>query len=213
VGYIHHIELPSDPRDLHVRKNHRNLSNRARKRGVRVTRGTSLENVETFYRLHTLTRRRLGVPVQPRRFFELIHERLIAQGNGFVATATLDGEALSAAVYLSFNGVLISKFHATGPGRTETGEGHLVDWEIMSAACTEGFHTLDLGRTDPGADGLRLYKAGWGGIEEPLVYTHISSQAPKTAMPEVGGMARRIIRGSPPLVCRALGEVLYRWTA
>jgi CelD/BcsL family acetyltransferase involved in cellulose biosynthesis len=213
VGYIHHIDLPSDPRDLHVRRNHRNLSNRAQRRGVRVARGNSPEDLATFYRLHTLTRRRLGVPVQPRRFFDLVGERMLARGNGFVATATLDGEVVSAAVYLSFNGTLVSKYHATGPAPSAVGEGHLTDWEIISAACAEGYHTLDLGRTDLGSDGLRLYKAGWGAVEEPLVYTHISDRAPKAERIAVGGLARRVISTSPPFVCRALGEVLYRWTA
>jgi CelD/BcsL family acetyltransferase involved in cellulose biosynthesis len=151
--------------------------------------------------------------VQPRRFFDLIGDRMLAPGRGFIATAMLDGEAISAALYISFNGTLVSKYHATGPAPADAGEGHLIDWEILSAACTEGYHTLDLGRTDPGADGLRLYKAGWGAVETPLVYTHIANRVPRARPPSVGGVAKLIVRQSPPWVCRALGEVLYRWTA
>jgi CelD/BcsL family acetyltransferase involved in cellulose biosynthesis len=213
VGCLQQVELPADPADLHPRRGHRRMLKRARSQGIRIVRGTSPEDVATFYRLHTLTRRRLGVPVQPRRFFDLIGDRLMAQGNGFVATAMLDGEAISVAVFLAFNGTLVAKLHATGPVPSDNGAGHLLDWETMSTACTEGYHTLDLGRTDFGADGLRLYKAEWGAIEKPLVYTHISSHAPGTAPPSVGGAAKLIIRHSPPWVCRALGEVLYRWTA
>lgn len=212
VGYIHRVELPSDPRDLHVRKNHRNLCNRARRRGIRVTRGSSPEDLATFYRLQTLTRRRLGVPVQPRRFFDLIGDRLLARGHGFVATATLDGEAISSEVYLSFNGTLVSKYHATGPIRSDNGASQLIDWEIMSAACSEGYHTLDLGRTDIGAEGLRRYKSGWNTSETPLIYTHVSREAPGAGFPSQGKLSRRIIRASPLWVCRALGEALYRWT-
>jgi hypothetical protein len=213
AGYRHYVELPSDPKDLHPRKSYRNVRNRARSRGVRVVRGTSADDVARYYRLHALTRRRLGVPVQPRRFFDLIGARLLASGHGFVATAILDGEPLAASLYLAYNGTLLAKFGASQPGRMDTGAGHLLDWEMMSTACSEGFHTLDFGRTDLGADGLRQYKTGWGAVEETLVYTHVSAQAPKAARPDRGGLSHRIIRSSPVWVSRAIGEVLYRWTA
>lgn len=213
AGYEHRVVLPADPEDLRVRKNHRNMRNRAYSAGIRVVRGTSADDLATLYRLHTLTRRRLGVPVQPRRLFRLIGERLIARGHGFVATAVLDGEALSSGLYLGYNGTLVAKYHATGPVRSDSGASHLVDWEILSAACLEGYHTLDLGRTDIGADGLRRYKDGWGAVETPLVYTHVSETAPGAGFPTQGDLSRRIVRASPLWVVRALGEVLYRWTA
>lgn len=213
VGYIHKIELPPDPHDLHVRKNHRNLSNRARREGVEVVCGRSSGDVATFYRLHTLTRRRLGVPVQPRRFFDLVGDRIIAQGHGFVATALLNGKPVAAALYLSFNGTLISKYHATGAVPSDCGVNHLIDSEAIATAYAEGCHTLDLGRTDRGADGLRLYKNGWSATETPLVYTHISKAAPGLGFPNPGGLSRRVIQTTPPWVTRALGELLYRWTA
>ena len=72
VGYRHVLELPGNPADLHPNKGHRYSRNRAIRKGVQVVRGTSAEDVATFYRLHTLTRRKHGVPVQPRRFFDLI---------------------------------------------------------------------------------------------------------------------------------------------
>ncbi len=213
VGHHHRLELPKDPSDLRPKKNHRNARNRAQRNGIRVVCGATAHDVATYYRLHTLTRRRLGVPVQPRRFFDLIYDRLVRQGNGFVATALLDGDVLASGLYLLHNGTLVAKFGASDPSHQDTGAGYLVDWEVMRTACTEGYHTLDLGRTDLDAEGLRLYKSGWGCSERPLVYNHISSRPHTADRPRVGQLSRRIIRKSPLLVCRALGEVLYRWTA
>lgn len=213
VGYIHQLDLPRDPADLRPNKGNRRHRNLARRIGVQVTRGNTAKDVATFFRLHTLTRRRLGVPVQPRRFFDLIRERLLAPGRGFVATATLDGEAVAAVVYLDHNGTLVAKYHASDPGRRDTCAGHLIDWEIMVAASLEGYHTLDLGRSDLDADGLRIYKSGWGAVETPLVYTHVSRRPPAARSLHVGGLPKRIIRRSPVWVCRALGETLYRWSA
>jgi CelD/BcsL family acetyltransferase involved in cellulose biosynthesis len=213
AGYIHHLDLPRDPASLHPSKGNRRHRNVAKRIGVQVTRGSAAEDVATFYRLHTLTRQRLGVPVQPRRLFDLIWDRLLAAGQGFVATATLEGEAVAAVVYLSHNGTLVAKYHASDPNRRDTCAGHLVDWETTVYACIEGYHTLDLGRSDSDADGLRQYKSGWGAVESPLFYTHVSRRPPREHRTSVGGLPRRIIRSSPVWVCRAAGEVLYRWTA
>jgi lipid II:glycine glycyltransferase (peptidoglycan interpeptide bridge formation enzyme) len=172
-----------------------------------------VEDVATFYRLHMLTRRRHGVPVQPRGFFTLLQDRFIAQGNGFVATATLDGVPQAAGVYLFHGGTIVAKYHASDPGLPHTGAGHLVEWTTMVHACEQGFRTLDMGRTDPGADGLRRYKSGWGATEYPLTYSSISRTPPARGRAGVGELPRWIIRNSPTWVCRAAGEVLYRWTA
>jgi CelD/BcsL family acetyltransferase involved in cellulose biosynthesis len=213
AGYNYLLELPRDPADVHPSKGHRQNRNQAERKGVRIHHGTTPEDVAAFYRLHTLTRRRQGVPVQRRRFFDLIEERLLATGHGFVASATLDGEVVAAGLFLTHNRMIVAKFRASDPAHQDTGAGFLVDWEAITAACTAGYRTLDLGRTDNGEDGQRRYKTGWGAVEEPLIYTHVADEAPGGSRPRVGGLSRQIIRHSPVWVVRAAGEVLYRWTA
>jgi len=213
AGYEHAVELPRDPAELHPQRNFRQHRNQARAKGVQVARGRGPEAVAGFYRLHTLTRRRLGVPVQPRRFFDLLQERLLEPGGGFIATATLDGDVLAAAVYLVHNTTIVAKYQASDPSRRETGAGHLMHWEVMSEACAEGYRVYDLGRTDASTEGLRVFKTRMGAVETPLVYTHIARRPPGDKRPSVGGLSQRVIRSSPTWVCRALGEAFYRRTA
>ncbi|MCE5253875.1 MAG: GNAT family N-acetyltransferase, partial [Actinomycetia bacterium] len=213
VGYRHVLEVPSDPAALRPRRGQRLRRNQAMRKGVKVTYGAGPEDLAAFYRLHTLTRRRHGVPVQPRRFFDLIQARLLVPGYGFLATASLEGQVVAAAIYLSHNGILVNKYHASDPRCPDTGAGHLLDWEIMAAACTHGYHTIDMGRTDFGADGLRYYKTAWGAVEEPLVYTYICRRPLESVPGRVPGFSQKIIQHSPPWVCRALGAILYRWSA
>ena len=214
AGYIHTMALPGDPALLHPNKGHRNYRNQAVRKGVVVERGRTAEDMDTFYRLHTLTRRRHGVPVQPRRFFDLMRERLIAPGHGCVVTAAADGEVLTAAIYLVSNGVLVAKYQGSDPDLPDKRAGYLIDWEMMVSGSTSGCHTLDLGRSDPDADGLRLYKSSWGAAEVPLVYTHIARKRPAAHQGSgAGELAAQVIRRSPVWVCRALGEVFYRWAA
>ena len=213
VGYQHVVKLPQDASDLHPHRNFRQHRNQAASKGVRVARGCAREDMEAFYRLHTLTRRRLGVPVQPHRFFALLRHRLLEPGHGFVATAALDGQVLAAAVYLVHNGTIVAKYQASDPDRRETGAGHLMHWEVLSSGCGEGYHSYDMGRTDPDAEGLRVFKQRMGADETPLFYTHVTSTPPSEKRAGVGSLSQRVISGSPVWVCRALGETLYRWTA
>lgn len=213
VGYRHRLRIPADPKDLHPSKGHRYNRNLARRSGIKVVNGRTFDDVRTYYRLHTLTRRRLGVPVQPLRFFDLIAERIVTQGLGFVSLAVLDGEALASGMYFEHNGTLTAKFGASDPAHRSSGASSLCDWEVMVAGAENGFHTLDFGRTDSGADGLRAYKSGWGADEEPLVYTQITRRECGATRPHVGALPNLIIRKSPTWVCRALGEAFYRWSA
>lgn len=212
VGYAYDLALPSAECDLHPSKGHRQHRNRAARSGVEVVRGTTSDDVDTYYRLHTLTRRRQGVPVQPKRFFDLVWSRMLAQGHGFVATAISDGRPVASVLYLLHNRRLVAKYRASDPGRRDNGAGFLVDWDVMASFCGAGI-VLDFGRTDPGAEGQRRYKSGWGAPEAPLVYTHLSERAPSAPRLTGGGLAAKVIQRSPLWVPKTVGRVLYRWTA
>ena len=59
----------------------------AREQGVEVRRGSSWKDLSIYYDLHVRTRRRLGAPPQPARFFELLQERVLDRGLGFLLLA------------------------------------------------------------------------------------------------------------------------------
>ncbi len=214
AGYEHIIELPSDPAQLRIRKSMRNNRNLAKREGTEIVYGTSAEDVEEFYRLQALTRQRLGVPVQPKRFFALMGERMISAGHGFVAHARRDDKTLASGIFLTHNNKMVAKFGASDHDHRGSGAGVLLDWEIMVRASREGYRTLDLGRTDADADGLRAYKEGLGAVELPLCYTRISASPPKPHTVRSNSKAASwLIRHSPLWVCRGLGELLYRFAA
>lgn len=214
AGYEHKVELPSDPSALRIRKSMRNNRNVAKREGIEVTYETSTAAVEEYYQLHTLTRQRQGVPVQPHRFFRMIGERLISAGHGFVAHARRDDEILASGIYLAHNQQVVAKFGASDHERRGTGAGVLLDWEVMVRSSRDGYRILDFGRTDTDADGLRSYKEGLGATEYPLRYTRISRTPPKPHILRSNSAAAAwIIRHSPQWVCRGLGELFYRFAA
>jgi CelD/BcsL family acetyltransferase involved in cellulose biosynthesis len=187
---------------------------KAMRDGVTVRRGDSLADLRMFYELQVQTRRRLGVPVQPLRFFERLWGDVLARGLGFVMLADLAGEPVAGAVFLTWNGTIIYKYSASEPRAWPARPNHLVLWTAIRWACDNGFHTFDFGRTDLDTPGLRAFKSGWGTCEQPLVYS-VVGERPAERSPS--GQATRvlapIIRNSPPLICRAIGQLFYRYAA
>ena len=189
---------------------------RAERAGLTVRRATRPHDlVDTFYRLHLQTRRRQGVPVQPRRFFHLLWEHTIATGLGSVLIVEASAQPIAAAVFLSWNDTVIYKFGASDPSSLSLRPNHLLFWHAIRAACEQGFRWFDFGRTDIGHEGLRNFKLSWGAVEEPLVYATLGGTT--GSVPSGEGMAARmlgpVIRHGPLLLCRAFGETLYRYVA
>jgi lipid II:glycine glycyltransferase (peptidoglycan interpeptide bridge formation enzyme) len=184
---------------------------RAERSGLLVEQGTSPQAVETFYRLHLLTRRRLGVPIQPRRFFERLAEEVLAAGLGFVLTVRQGDVPLAAAVFLAWKGVLVYKYGASDARYWNLRPNHLLFWWAIRWGCEHDYRVLDWGRTDLTDRGLRDFKSGWGAIESPLEYAVVADQPPSLAPSRLHSALRLLIRHSSPWVCRALGEHLYRY--
>lgn len=168
-----------------------------------------------FYRLHLRTRRRQGVPVQPRRFFRLLWDGVIRTGLGSVLIVEAAGRPVAAAVFLAWNGTVVYKFGASEASSWPLRPNHLLFWHAIRTACQQGYQWFDFGRTDSGHQGLRDFKRSWGAVEEPLVYSALGG-GPQQSSPAAGRMAPVLasaIRKGPPLLCRMAGELLYRYTA
>lgn len=194
-----------------VRRNVR----RAEREGVVVRTAETEEDVaRTFYALHTATRRRLGIPVQPRRFFVELWRRVLEPGLGFVLLASVRKQPVAGAVFLRGHDTLTYKFGASDAAFWSTRPNHLLFATAIARACDEGYRSFDFGRSDNADEGLIRFKRGWGTREAELVYSRLGEQS---RSPERSGRAlhvlRAVIRKSPTAVCRAAGELLYRYAA
>ena len=208
---LHVMRLDPDTERVgsRVHRMHRRNIRLARERGVRVELGQAPEDLDRFYRLHLLTRRRQGVPTQPRRFFDLLGKMLIAQGLGFVLTAYKDDACLAAAVFLHWQKTLTYKYGASDPKGLEFRPNNLLFWEAIRWGCEHGYARLDMGRTDLDNAGLRQFKSRWGAEEQSLTYARFSTALPASADGKLGLLIQAVIRHSPTWVCRLTGELLY----
>ena len=215
VAVRHTLALSGDAGAVHARLStmHQRNIRKAQRAGVKIFRGTSDAELELFYRLHLRTRRRHGVPVQPRRFFQLLQRRVIGAGHGFVVGAAVDGAPVAAAVFLTWNGVLTYKYGASDERWWQHRPNNLVLWSAIEWGCQSGHRIFDLGRSDFADQGLRAFKDGWGATEAPLVYSSTAARARAGNRPMIEHALAAVIRHGHPWLSRAVGELLYRYAA
>lgn len=182
---------------------------RAQREGLTSERRTDAAALGTFYALHVRTRRRLGVPTQPRRFI-LGLERLFAEGLGFVLLVHAGERAVAAGVFLTFRDVLTYKYGASDERFLGSRPNNLLFMEAIRWGRGHGMRTLDFGRTHWGQEGLRAFKLGWGAEECELRYRHLGGPAPGPRHVRLERWLGGAIRHSPPQAGRVIGEVLYR---
>jgi hypothetical protein len=70
-----------------------------------------------------------------------------------------------------------------------------------------------MGRTDLDQTGLRHFKSSWGAREETLTYSVLGEAGGSGLSGRGAKMLVPLIRRSPPIVCRAIGEMLYKYAA
>jgi CelD/BcsL family acetyltransferase involved in cellulose biosynthesis len=187
---------------------------KAEREGITVNHAERAEDLtDVFYRLHANTRRRLGVPVQPRRFFESLWAEAIDRGLGFVLIASAAGNPVASAVFLSWNGTLIYKYGASDSRSWNMRPNHAIFWSAIRWAAEHGYHTLDFGRTEVDQEGLRSFKSGWGATEVPLQYSVFADRAPQESRQRLSHMMEPVLRRSPMWVARLVGELTYKYAA
>jgi len=215
-AYVHVLELGPDP-DVVYRTFKRSQIQRriegGQHAGTLVRRGDEPSDLtRVFYELHTLTRRRHGVPVQPRRLFELIWERIVTAGLGFVLIAEVQGRPAAGALFLAWNRTVVYKYSAALPELMPFRPVHLILWHAIEWACENGYRSFDFGRSELDDDGLREFKRGWGTEERPLRYSALADRPPSAGAQSPRAL-EAVIRRSPPFVTRLLGELFYRYAA
>lgn len=185
--------------------------------GIQVRFGTAPEDVDAYYRLHCLTRRRHGLPPQPKTFFNAIGEHMLRRGLGFVALASAGkgvacGHPIAATLFLHFGRQAIFKFGASDFRFQELRANSLVMSESIHRCLELGMEELHFGRTDECQDGLRRFKLGWGACEKPLHYYRYGIEKGdwRNCRSHAKGWHNVLFGSMPFSINRLLGAILYR---
>lgn len=196
--------------DREVRRHMR----RARTSGVSIDCSRSVDAIETFFRLQLESRRRLGVPSQPLKFFRLVHEVFAKLDSIEVWFALHQGKRIAAVVVLRDGDVLHAKWSARSAGSPD-GASHLIFMSIAEQHALRA-RALDFGRTDSRNHGLTRFKRELGATASDLPYSYFPQMPSVTSAENLTGVwqtASRVWRNLPLPVARVLNNVTYRYLA
>jgi CelD/BcsL family acetyltransferase involved in cellulose biosynthesis len=213
---IHKLPLAAEPERVErgLKPTVRHDIAKGHRSGITIRRAAAIEDIDTFYRLHLGTRQRLGVPVQPRRYFLRLWHRILEPGLGFCLLAYSDRRPVAGAVFLAWKDTVVYKYSASDHGYLSLRPNHVLLWEAIRWSGANGYSALDLGRSDLENRGLRHFKRSWGAQEESLVYSLLGHTGGGSGLSSRGApLLSPVIRHSPSAVCRAIGELLYRYAA
>lgn len=178
---------------------------------VKLRMGGSPADWDAFYHLHMDTRRRLGLPVMPRRFFSAM-ARHLPPASLFMHVAEKNGRILAVGLSLVFNGTWQLEWVGDSPDGREVGAGQRLYWTAIQEAAARGFHTFSFGRTAATNAGLLAYKRHWGTTEEDIPIYYWGRYPGRGATPERRSrhLAQRVINSSPKPLYLKLSDFCYR---
>lgn len=214
--YFVHFQVDLQRPFAEIQKNFgrhlRNKAKRARREGILIDRGSGRDYMERFYQLQLITRRRLGVPPQPFRFFDAVHGEFAPAGNCEIWFARHEGRDLAGLVLLRDGDELYYKWGA------RTDDGPPGANHLLTACLVEEFaqkaKSLDLGRCDSRNAGLVSFKGDLTGVSRPLPYAFYPA-VPHTVSSEVLTGPAKLVSTAwkrlPLPLTRLAGETLYRF--
>ncbi len=182
---------------------------KARREGLVAERHRSRWALARFYDLHLQTRRRQGVPIQPKRFI-LSFGALFDQGLGHSILVRHDDRIIAAGVFLTYNGVLTYKYGASDARYLHLRPNNLLFNEAIRWGCENGMHTYDLGKSDVNNSGLTAFKRNWGAEERALPYTYTAQRHPRGSEGLASAAVGFAVRKGPPSLGRLIGTALYK---
>lgn len=184
---------------------------KAEQGGVRVEFSASSEAMDVYYALHCQTRRRHGVPPQPKRFFDNIARFVLGANRGFVSIARKGSQPIAAAIYFHAGPEAVFKFGASDFLFQDLRSNSLLMWQSMKRLASLGCTYLHLGRTSLKNEGLRRFKLGFGAREQRIEYARYDFR--KSAFVEsidrAETWANSVFRLLPVPVLRLTGKLLY----
>ena len=185
--------------------------NKSLKAGVSVTFSNSLDALNTFYQMNLHTRKNHGIPPQPKKFFQKIHEHVLAKNMGTVALASHAGKDIAGAVFFHFGTSAIYKYGASYNSGKPIRANNLVMWEAIRFYNNNGYKDFIFGRTEFENTGLRDYKMGYNSEEYIIPYYKydLRRDCPARKKQERGMDIRKTYRFVPIPLSKLVGELIY----
>lgn len=182
--------------------------------GISVRKARGKEDLQAFHRLLFETRRRLGLPPIPMRFFDRLWDGLTPSGAFSLLIACQGDTPAGGLLSIKWGRVYALEYIGDSDALRGTGVMHILYWEALKDAMDSGCETMSFGRTYRGNRGLLQFKEQWGTESEDLCTFYHPPTTHKDAEDRQASWQYRLInllaRRAPVPAARVLGEFCYR---
>lgn len=214
---LHYLELQGGCEQLlkgfHP-KSVRHSIRRAAKNQIQLNGGEAASVVDRFFSLHTGTRKRLGLPLHPHRWFESLWQVFAPSGRLRILSAEKNRTTIGALLLFKFKDRVSIDYSAYDESFAGLRPNHFLFWEAIQMACREGLKTFDFGRTDPRHRHLMEFKARWGTRMMDLPQFFYPEGRKGLVFQEAESAKYRLLhalcRHAPGFSQKAIGEFCYR---
>jgi lipid II:glycine glycyltransferase (peptidoglycan interpeptide bridge formation enzyme) len=141
----------------------RRAVNKARNSGFTVRWSAQEADLDRFYKVFLMTRRKLGVPAYPRSFFRAMWRHLSPAGRVRLLLVEREGVTHGALLVFAYKREVVSAYMGSNPESKDARINDLLFWEAIRWSAENGFDTYYFGADSPLQEGLLAYKRKWGG--------------------------------------------------
>jgi len=215
--YCNHVLALDDDAQALRKSFHKSCIQRSIKKAesskICIKIGRTEKDMRTFYDLHTLTRRKHGLPVQPYAFFYNMWTLMYPKNLICLLLAEEGKRAIAGVVLFRFKDTMYFEYGGSDGRYLENRPNHLLLWRAIEMACNEGLKYFDFGRTSVDNGGLMAFKSRWGAEEHPLHYFFLPDVRGMSATKRTGLMYiifTKIGQRMPSSILRLGGRVFYK---
>jgi hypothetical protein len=181
---------------------------RAQRESLEYEVGRSDSNLESFYELLLLTRRRHRLPPQPPLWFrnlrDLFGERLT------IRVASTNGRPIGGILTLRHNKTSYYKYGCSNSMYHHLGAMPMLFWRAIEEEKYQGAERFDLGRSDLENRGLSVFKLHLGATCFQMSYFRLGSRNPDLSAGSSAYLVRKVFGRMPGRLAQFAGSLLYR---
>lgn len=215
TGYLNHqVILDCDENEIFSRFHKTSVQDRIRKSlisGLSLREGTTIKDVEEFYRIYIQMRRELGLLPQPLKFFKNMWSELYPLNNVELLMVEKDGKVIAGMLNLKNKWLCSFEYLARAGQNDKMHCNHFLFWHGIKRALHSNLKVVSFARTSAKNKGLDEYKRRWGTVVTPYYDLMYPGKGIKSREDHIFyRLMKKITPGMPLSVLRLLGEFIYK---
>ena len=217
IGYKNHT-LSLDPSLVTIERSfHRSCVrqriNRAEQSNITISKACSESDVKCFYGLYCMSRKKIGLPPQPYRFFRNMWKILYPRDMLEILITKYKDQPVSSLLLLKYKQRAHAECMGTNDKFFDFSPNILLFWKAIQMVKAEGYRFFDFGGSAIHNLNLIAFKRRWGTVEEDISHYYFPSIKGLSSEVEESSKYKLLTRLSPKLPNRIFkwtGQVLYR---